>query len=65
MSLYVCWLCAIWYLLAPLTFGALYSNLWAAQIQGGERVARSVAEDAGFTFVDEVGLSTFHTASMD
>lgn len=38
------------------TQGAIYSNLWAVQIKGGERNARSVAEQNGFTYVEKVNL---------
>jgi len=32
---------------------SIYTNLWAVEIRGGERVARDVAESSGFIFVNQ------------
>lgn len=50
---YSLWLAVLYYIL-PVTYSALYSNLWAVHIEGGERVARSVAESTGFTYLNKV-----------
>ncbi len=36
--------------------GRVFHNEWAVEIEGGERIARDVAEENGFTFVKKVGL---------
>lgn len=36
--------------------GRVFHNEWAVEIEGGERIARDVAEEYGFTFVKKVSL---------
>lgn len=45
---------------ALLTFGGrarAYTNQWAAHIEGGEKVAKQVAEDYGFRYLGKVSAS--------
>lgn len=45
---------------ALLTFGGrarAYTNQWAAHIEGGEEVAKQVAEDYGFRYLGKVSVS--------
>lgn len=43
------------YIAVSTASAALYSNLWAVHVKGGERVARSVADATGFTYINKVG----------
>ena len=47
-----CLLCLV--TLIRQTDGAIYTNMWAVHIEGGERKARSIAESNGFRFVNQV-----------
>ncbi|XP_064649992.1 furin-like protease kpc-1 isoform X3 [Lineus longissimus] len=46
----------LWCLLSLLKFchAAIYTDTWATEIEGGEEVARAVAERNGFTYVDQI-----------
>ena len=44
--------------LVTLSHAALFSNLWAVHIEGGERKARSIAENTGFTYLGKVRVQT-------
>ncbi|KAF6030582.1 FURIN [Bugula neritina] len=50
----------IWCSIIPLTYSAIYSNLWAVHIKGGERVARSVAEETGFVYLNKFMDEYYH-----
>ncbi|XP_020280998.1 furin-like protease 1 isoform X3 [Pseudomyrmex gracilis] len=48
---------------ALLTFGGrarAYTNQWAAHIEGGEKVAKQVAEDYGFRYLGKINNDWFH-----
>jgi len=54
----------IWCSIIPLTYSAIYSNLWAVHIKGGERVARSVAEETGFVYLNKVMACIYNRCSL-
>ena len=47
---------------AALTAQPIYSDLWAVEVEGGEAVARQLAEKHGFLYLEEV--SSFHSWSL-
>jgi len=53
---------------ALLTLGGrarAYTNQWAAHVDGGEEVARRVAEDYGFRYLGKVSVTRFRSIDWD
>lgn len=50
---------SVWFILTVVSHetASLFTDQWAVQINGGERVAREVADRHGFTYVAKVCIA--------